>query len=224
MAPPLLDRVRDTFIAPGRLAAGLGEGPWLDVLLIGTAVAIVSVIAMPDDVFIEQMRDAVTRRGQPVQITSPPEVVARWGRWLAMLGTLATHPAIAFILAGVLTLVFSVLGGGRGSYRAYLALAAHALLIPALGTLLLLLARLVAPDLIGVATLTPTTVSAPGQDRLLTATLARLDPFLIWMMLVLAIGVRSLDGRRSLARASVILLGGYLLTVLASAYLLHPAG
>src|SRR5690606_6418418 len=121
--PSFRTRVRHTFLAPSKLAADLRHAaPWLDVLLVSTAVALLSVALMPDEVFTESMSSPVTRRGEPVEITSSPEAVARWGRGMGMLATIATHPLIAFTLAGILTLLFSVLGRGRASFQEYLAL------------------------------------------------------------------------------------------------------
>src|SRR5690606_32464700 len=125
-ASGLASRVRDTFIAPGRLARELRHAaPWIDVLLLSTAVAALSVLAVPDEIFVEQMQEAVTRRGEPVEITSGPADIARWGRAIAMLSTIATHPIVIFTIAGLLTLLFGVLGKGTARLREYLSLTAH---------------------------------------------------------------------------------------------------
>jgi len=193
----------------------------MDALLLSTAVALLSVALMPDEVFVESMQDPVSRRGEPVQITSSPEAVARWGRGMGMLATLATHPLIAFTLAGVLTLLFSVLGRGRASYQEYLALSAHGLLIPALGTLVAIAIRLVT----GAATgsLGVTAFFDPGDaPNLLVATLLATDPFIIWMMAAVAIGAHALEPRHPRAGTALLLIGGYLVLVFASTALLHP--
>lgn len=219
---PFRSRVRNTFLAPSALAQQLRQSaPWMDALLLSTAVALLSVALMPDEVFVESMQDPVSRRGEPVQITSSPEAVARWGRGMGMLATLATHPLIAFTLAGVLTLLFSVLGRGRASYQEYLALSAHGLLIPALGTLVAIAIRLVT----GAATgsLGVTAFFDPGDaPNLLVATLLATDPFIIWMMAAVAIGAHALEPRHPRAGTALLLIGGYLVLVFASTALLHP--
>lgn len=219
---PFRSRVRNTFLAPSALAQQLRQSaPWMDALLLSTAVALLSVALMPDEVFVESMQDPVSRRGEPVQITSSPEAVARWGRGMGMLATLATHPLIAFTLAGVLTLLFSVLGRGRASYQEYLALSAHGLLIPALGTLVAIAIRLVT----GAATgsLGVTAFFDPGDaPNLLMATLLATDPFIIWMMAAVAIGAHALEPRHPRAGTALLLIGGYLVLVFASTALLHP--
>jgi hypothetical protein len=213
-AAPLGERIRATFLAPRQLWDRLeGAVPWLDVLYISTIVAVLSVFAVPEEVFIDPMQDAVTRRGEPVEITSPPAEIVRWGRAMAMLATLATHPMIAFMVAGFLTLVFSVLGGGRGTYREYLSLSCHVLLIPALGTILAVLVRLIT----GIAGADPFALFDLESRGLLAATVLSIDPFVVWMLVVLGIATAQVDGKREPWRAVVVLLGAYLVLLVVTA-------
>jgi hypothetical protein len=219
---PFRSRIRDTFLAPSRLAHDLRQSaPWLDVLLVSTAVALLSIALMPDEVFMESMQNPVTRRGDPVEITSSPEAVARWGRGMGMLATIATHPLIAFTLAGILTLLFSVLGRGRASFQEYLALSAHGLLIPALGTLIAVAIRLVTGAATGSLGITAFFDPADAPNLMIAVLLAT-DPFIIWMMAAVAIGAHSLEPRHSRPGTALLLIGGYLVLVLTSTALLHP--
>ena len=206
---PFLARVRDSFAAPRSLFAGFSAAPpWFDVLLVSTLVAAIAVLAAPDEAFLAQVQHAVTRRGAPVEITSSPEAIVRYGRFLSMIGALVGHPLVAFGLAGVLALVFGVLGGGGATYRQYLGVVSHALLIPALGTLLLLAAAL----LLHRPLPTPAALLFPGLDPAghLGRFLAGLDPFRLWMLALLGLGVSVLEPRRSWPAATLILLGAYL--------------
>jgi hypothetical protein len=195
----------------------------MDVLLISTVIAVLSVLLVPDEIFTEQMTDPVSRRGRPVELTSPPEQIARWGRAMGMLGTLATHPMIAFVIAGLLTLIFTRIGRGRGGFMSYLSLSAHALLIPAAGTLVWMAIHLTVGQ---AATGGPLSalIGAPSASRTLLAALWSVDPFLLWMLVALAIGVREIDGRRSAVAAAAILIPSYLLVLVAGAYLSRPPG
>ncbi|MEX2581748.1 MAG: hypothetical protein WD766_00610 [Gemmatimonadota bacterium] len=215
-------RLRDTYLAPSRLALALRDrGPWLDVLLVSTVVALVSVALMPDEVFTASMQEPVSRRGDPVQITSSPESVARWGRGMGVLATIATHPLLAFTLAGILTLLFTILGNGHTGFREYLSLAAHGMLIPALGTLIAVAVRLGTGATSGSLSVTAFFDPAEAQN-LFTATLFSIDPFIIWMMAAVAVGVHALEPRHSRAAAAAVLVGGYIVLVIASTALLHP--
>lgn len=208
-APTLPRRIADTFVAPRRLFAGFRqEAPWFDVLLLSTAAAVAAASLLPDEFFLAQVENPVDRLGRPVVVTSSPAEIAHYGRYMAMISALVGHPILAFCLAGVLSLVFTVLGGGRASYRQYLAVVSHALLIPALGTLLLLGARALGHtyDSFNLALL------APGLERgsLALRLLAGIDPFVVWMLLVAAVGVAELDGRRRWGSAAAILVLFYL--------------
>ncbi len=207
---PARVRILDTFLAPRRLAGHLaGSTPWLGILLISMAVAILAVLSVPDEVFLEPMRDAVTRRGVPVEVTSDSQVVVRWGRMLSMLATLATHPIVAFVLAATLTGVFTVLGRGHGSFPEYLSLVSHGLLIPAFGTLVMLAVR-AAGNALGAGDLLMRFDSAGGAENGIAGSLLSVDPFIVWMLIVLGIGTSTFDGRRGPWVAAGILLAVYL--------------
>jgi hypothetical protein len=213
---PFLDRVRDTFVAPRRLCAGLRDDPrWADALLLATAVAVIAWALQPAEVFLEQMRNPVSRMGEPVTVTSSPAEIVRYGRYMAMLSSAVGHPIVAFALAGVLTLAFSILGGGAATFRQYLAVVSHALLIPAAGTLVVLaVAALGGGPPMPLSSLLGASVAS---GSLALRSLAWLDPFVLWMVLVLAVGAEQLDGRRSWGSAAAVLVGLYLVSVVARA-------
>jgi hypothetical protein len=214
-APSLARRVRDTFVAPRRLCSALRDDPrWVDVLLLATAAAALAWALQPADVFLEQMRHPVSRMGEPVEVTSAPAAIVRYGRYMAVLSAVVGHPMVAFALAGVLTLVFSVLGRGGASFRQYLAVVAHGLLIPAAGTLVVLGAAALAGRTAPFASALGFTTDAGSMA---VRSLAWLDPFVLWMLLVLAVGVEQLDGRRSWGSAAAVLLVLYLASAVARA-------
>lgn len=194
--------------------------PWLDVLLISTAIAVLSVATVPDQFFLEPMEAPVSRRGEPVEVVSSPEVIANWGRGLGMLATLGTHPVVAVVIAGAVTLLFVTFFRAPATFRDYLSLTSHALLIPAVGTIVSIAVRWIAggPLLPGF-----TTVSGEPRGAFEVGLLA-IDPFVVWMMIALAFATHSLDPRRSRLQASLLLVGGYLLLVFASTALVNPTG
>ena len=128
----------ETFIAPRRLFATFrDQAPWLGALIVVTLVAVVATSAIPDQAFVEQTRGATDRLGRPVTVTSDAATIGHWGRLLAAFSALVFQPMLAFGLAGVLTLIF-MRSAQRVHYPQYLAVTVHAMLIPALGTLLVL--------------------------------------------------------------------------------------
>lgn len=206
---PLARRIVDTFVAPRRLAASFREThPWQGPLLITTLVAVAAAAALPAEYFLEQLENPVNRLGRPVTVTSSPEEIVRWGRYLQMFSALVEHPVVILMVAGLVTLLFSVLGGGRVGMRSYLALTSHAFLISALGLLLTVAWHLVTGD----AEAQPSLAFLAGGrgGGALARLLGVLNPFTLWMLLVLAVGVDELDERRSLPAAAAVLFGLYL--------------
>lgn len=206
----LAHRIADTFAAPRRLFARFDEDtPWFDVLAISTLAAVAAATLLPDQVFLAQVENPTDRLGRPVVVTSSPATIAHFGRYMAMLSALAGHPILAFGLAGVLVLIFTVLGGGGASYRTYLAVVSHSLLIPALGTLIVIgaTALMQTPLSANLAMLAPGLPEGSLAQRLLTG----INPFIVWMLLILGLGVSEVDGRRRWMGASAILLLLYLL-------------
>jgi hypothetical protein len=217
----LATRVYETFVAPRRLFARVDDAtPFIGVLLISTLVAVIAAPVKSPEYFLHQMDDPVNRLGKPVVVTSGPEEIVRYGRMLAMLSALASHPLILLAIAGLLTLFFSVTGTARGSFRRHVVVAAHLLLIPALGALVG----------VGIALATGDLDAQPSLARLLSFAGPRFasDPFLdnidlfsVWMLLTLGVAVATLQGRRSWVRPAAVLVAVYLLLASASAVLLR---
>jgi len=221
MDPPATStwtRIRLTFTNPARLGRLISDRqPWLDVLLLSTAVAMIGVAAMPDEVFTEPMRTAVSRRGAAVEITSPPGVVAWWGRGIGMLATLATHPVVAATIAGVMTALFHFLLRGRATFRHHFSLVSHVLLIPALGTLIASIVRVAG----GGTSLT--LLAARGEATTLAgAVLLGIDPFVVWMLIALGVSLHGADPGQPSLRSAALLVFGYVILAATSTALLHP--
>lgn len=205
---PLGRRVLQTFFAPADLFRRSGGfAPWAGPLLLSTLVAMLAVLAIPDQAY-ELTEPAVNRRGRPVEITSDLETIARWGRMLGMISALAMHPMVVFAAAGVLALLFSVLLRGEARYLQYLAIASHASLITALGTLVAsAVALLRGAEPRGV---TPALLPGLEPGSFAFRLLDGLDLFTIWALVVAALGVSLVNRRRSFASAAALLLGLYL--------------
>jgi Yip1 domain len=215
---PFLERVRDTFIAPARLFARFGEAPpWADVLALATLLGIVAVVAEPPEFYLDQMNDARTRRGEPVEIVSSPGQVVLFGRMMAALSGLVGHPLIAFAMAGALTLAFTVIGRGKVGFRRYLAVAAHAMLILSAGMLVALLLRRITGDANALPTL-GTLLPVEGQGWG-ARVLGGINLFTVWTLGVIALGVAELERRLSRAGAATLLWGGYGAAVVMAALL-----
>lgn len=218
-ARALAARALATFVAPRRLFAAFDERtPWFGALFLTILAAMAGAAAQPDEFFLGQMEDPRNRLGRPVEITSGPAEIVRWGRYLAAFSALAGHPLVLLGLAGGLTLGFTLLGGGRGTFREYLPITAHALLVSGLGTLVAVAMRLASGDWAAdptLAGLIAPLLPAAGGSWLLAA----VNPFTVWTLAVLAAGVAAVDGRRSWRSAAAVLIGLYLALALLAAFL-----
>ena len=214
---PLPRRVLNTFVAPRRLFAEFRvHTPWLGVLAVTTLVAMLATITIPDWYFVEQTRNATNRLGRPVTVTSDAATIARWGRILAAFSAAMLQPMIALGLAGLLALIFGAIMRGKARFTQYLAISSHALLVPALGALVLLPFRFTNPNLEpSLARLTPFLHPESWLFRLL----ASVDVFSLWTIFLLALGVSIVNRDIPPARAAAVLAGIYLLLAIGTASL-----
>lgn len=216
---PLSARVRDTFIAPARLFSSFGNSPpWADVLAIATILAIAVAISEPADAYLALVEDPVTRRGEPVEITSPPAQVVLFGRLMSGMNALVGHPLIAFGIAGLLALVFTLIGRGSTTFRQYLAVASHGLLVLSVGMVVALFLRLStgSPDALPtIGAMLPIVPESSWVGRVLDG----INLFTVWMLGVIALGVASLERRVTRAGAATLLWGGYGALVVTAALL-----
>jgi hypothetical protein len=219
---PLGARVRDTFFAPARLFSSFGDSPpWADVLALATILAVAVAISEPAETYLALVEDPVTRRGEPVEITSSPAQVVLFGRVMSGMNAVVGHPLIAFGIAGLLSLVFTVIGRGSISFRQYLAIAAHGLLILSVGMVVALFLRLLTGNPDALPTLGAMLPVAP-ESSWVGRVLDGINLFTLWMLGVVALGVASLERRVTRAGAATLLWGGYGALVVAAALLFRP--
>lgn len=208
-AHPLTQRIRDTFLHPAELFAGLRTNPqWADVLGIATLIAAIAMAAEPAEFYLQQMEDPVTRRGTPVELDSPPSQIVLWGRVMAIFNAVVAHPFLAFAGAGMLMLIFRVMRRGEGSFVQYLSVASHALLITSLGMIATVLLRVVSGD----AAMMPTVGALAGlsTQSALGSVLHGINLFTVWMLVVMGIGVAVLQRRVERSGPVGLLIGIYL--------------
>jgi hypothetical protein len=217
---PLGRRVIATFLGPRVLFEQIRNGhtPWLGPLLISTAVALILVFGIPEAEFVSQMEGAVDRRGRPVEVSSAPADIVRYGRFLLMMSALVFQPIAAFVMAGALAMTFSRILGGQATYRQYLSITTHALLITALGKLLafpLILWRDDPEARFSLGLLAP----IPTLPGAVATALHAVDVFTLWALIVAALGISIVNPGRSWASTGALLVGSYLALVVVVAAL-----
>jgi len=196
--PPLPKRLAQVFFSPGELFTALREKPvWFSAMLVVGILVGLALALIPPELWVEFSRNRMIEQGQPV----PPgfESSGSIMRIFSVLGGALVTPIMMFILAGVVTFFFSFLLGDDGRYVQYLAIVAHASIITALGSLVLVPLKIQQGD--PSLTLSLGTFAMFLGDGYVLRVLKLLDLFAIWSYGVMAVGVTSIDPRRGFAGA-----------------------
>lgn len=130
--PGLPSRAVRVFLAPGELFEALDRKPaWLDALLLATALSLATTLLIPEELVRETMLRQVPEGGDAAAAREMAGFVRTAGIVAAVVG-----PAIVTaLIAAVTYLIFSLVLGGRSTYRKLFSAAAHVMLIPSLGAL-----------------------------------------------------------------------------------------
>ena len=204
---PFHIRVVQTFFSPGAMAEGVAKHPaWVAALLTGMALVVASLALIPPEIWESFTREQMLARGQEV----PPGFEAGIAliRISSVVFGAVGYAIFTFLLAGLATLVFAFLLGDEGRYRQYLAIMAHAWLIPALVGLLLTPLRIAGED--PQLTLNLGSFLFFLQDGYLARVAKMLDLSQLWAWLVVAQGAHAIHPRRSFGSAAAVLLAIFL--------------
>jgi hypothetical protein len=195
-------RVVQLVFSPGRLFDALRERPvWFWTLALGSVLVVSGVLAIPTEIWGEMVRTQLLESGQPV-----PEGIESQGGLFRIGGAIAAGLfwfVVAFISAGVVTVIFGFVLGDEVRYRQVLSAVSHTALVAALGSLLVLPLRIAQRD--PQLTLSLGTF-LPGLEGYAGALLRGLDLFGIWSYLLLALAITRFDRRRGFGVAAGVLL------------------
>jgi hypothetical protein len=192
--PPLPNRLLQVFFSPGELFAALKENPvWFGAMAVCAVLLGVAMALIPTELWVEMSRANLIEAGQ--QVPSSIESTGPFIRISSIVAAVIVSPIMMFILAGIMTFVFTFLFGGEGSYKQFLAVVTHASVISSLGALLLVPLKLAQGD--PALTLSiGTFFSFLGAGYWMNV-LKMLDLFALWSYGVMAIGVTAVDPKRS---------------------------
>lgn len=201
---PLPVRFGQVFFSPGELFSALREKPvWFGAMAVVAVFVGVGMALIPTEMWVEFSRNQMLERGQevPAGFQSTGGIV----RIISVVGAVIMTPVMMFVLAAIVTGIFSFLLGGEGSYKQYLSVVAHASIITGLSTLLLAPLKISQGD--PTVTLSVGTFFSFLGDGYVFRALKMLDLFALWSYGVMAIGVTKMDPRRSFGFALTIFLG-----------------
>lgn len=203
--PSLFRRLVDVFVSPGRLFEALRGRPlWAGALVLGGALVVAGALLVPADVYEEMMREQIQRSGQEM-----PEELAISGtipKVFGAVGGFIWWMIFAALISGVVTLVFGFVLGDEGRFKQYLSVTTHALLIMAVGSLLVTPFRIMSGDL-QMSFSVGTFAVFVEEGTFLRSMLNALDLFMLWGFVVLGLGVSKLDADRGWAGPTAFLWG-----------------
>jgi hypothetical protein len=201
---PLPMRLVQVFFSPGELFSALKEKPvWFGAMAVTAVLVGVGMSLLPTELWVEFSRNQMISSGRDV----PPgfESAGSIIRITSILGGAIMTPVMMFVLAGIVTGIFSFLLGGEGRYKQYLSVIAHASIITGLSTLLLVPLKIAQGD--PSMTLNLGTFFSFLGDGYVFRALKMLDLFALWSYAVMAIGVTKMDPRRTFGFALTVFIG-----------------
>lgn len=197
-------RVFKVFFAPGDLFESLREKPlWGGTLFLCGVLVALSVALIPSEIWIEMLRENAANQG--TELLPFLESAGAMFTLFSVLGALVFFCLMAFVMAGIVTLIFGFLLGDEGKFVQYLSVVSHGLLISAVGGLILLPLRILQRD--PEITLNLGTFLFFISEGYLFRVLKLMELFGLWGYLVMAIGVATIDPKRGLTSSMVVFFG-----------------
>lgn len=187
-------RAVGVFVSPLRVFEDLREAPRaVGALLLGVGVVVLSALLLPVELYETLVREGAMASGQDLPVDDP-QAMARV-LWVAgVFASVVAWPLLALVASAILALLFLFGLGWEGTFRGVFAVVCHALLVVAVGGLLLVPLRIVTGDLslaLSVATFLPML----EEGGLLFRFLSLLDLFNLWAYALMGAGIAVVTGR-----------------------------
>ena len=219
----LLARIIGVIFSPRETFAAVAARPtWFGVLAVALVVMAVSqFVLLSTDVGKELALDQSVAFTEAVGITISDEAYANLergienARYTSPISTVVVTPLIMLLTAGILHVMFGLVGGGNGTYKQVYAVSAHSAVITALQLVFTTVVTLAAGKAAGanLSVFTPTLEETSFTYRFLSA----IDLFYVWSTFVTAIGLAVLYKRRT-GPIAMVLFGIYLVVALIIGY------
>lgn len=201
--PGLPSRAVQVLTSPGRLFESLrGDPRWFGALALGGVLVAIGNAALPIEIFEDTIRAQMAQSG--AEVPDDLGTITQIGKWGSVVGGFLFWFVIGVIGAAIYSLVFRFGLAYEGTFKQYLSVTAHTLLIGATGSLLLTPARIFAEDpqlMLTVGALLPIL-----EDGLPARFLGYLDLFNLWGTALVGYAVSILDGKRGVAASVTVAL------------------
>jgi hypothetical protein len=222
--PGLAARLVGTLFSPKDTFAAVSARPrWfgavaIAVLISGAAQFALLSTDVGQQLALDQQVGYMEAFGQTVtdeQYASIEQGIQTWGRYTGPLATVFFTPLALLVSAGILHVMFGLIGGGNGTFKQMYAISAHASIITALQLVFTTVVTLAAgrAAAANLAAFTPTLEETTFTYRLLST----IDVFYVWSTFVTAVGVAVLYKKRT-GTVAMILFGIYVAIALIIAF------
>jgi hypothetical protein len=211
----LAGRLIGVIFSPGATFRSIVAHPaWLGAMLVVVlTVAAANFVLLSTDVGQQALLDQQIRGSEAWGRTVTDQQQKQMERMLPMMrfitagSIIVAAPIITFALAGLLLAVFNTALGGEATYKQVLAVNTHAGAITVISTLFTMPLNYARESLSGATNLA---VFAPflEEGSLAARFLGMIDLFLVWWVVVLAVGLAVLYKRRT-GPVALSLLGAY---------------
>jgi hypothetical protein len=199
--PSLPRRLGMVVLSPIALFERLKQDPRIvGPLILGAVLVGVGAAVIPVEAWEEMLREQMLDAGQ--DLGDGFTMAARVSWVFSIFGPLVFWPLMAVITAGLYGAVFLFGFGYEGSYRKLLSVTAHALLVAALGMLLLGPVRAMTGD--PSLTLSVGSLLFFFEEGYLARFLGLLDLFNLWVYILIGAGAAVVDGTRSRTEGAVV--------------------
>lgn len=211
----LLTRVIGVIFSPREAFAAVAARPtWLGAVTIAVLISgAAQFFLLSTDVGKELALDQQVSTMEAFGVTISDEAYATMeqsmenARYTGPIFTIIFTPLILLISAGILHVMFGLVGGGNGTYKQVYAVSAHSAIISSLQLVFTTIVTIAAGRAAGanLAVFTPTLDDTTFFYKLLSY----IDVFYVWSTFVTAVGLAVLYKRRT-GPIAMVLLGIYL--------------
>jgi len=219
--PGLLSRAIGIITSPGATFAHVIQTPKVAGILF--LVALVTALAGGLPQFTERgqaaMLDMLSQQGQSEAQIEAVQKLASTGLlgYIAIVNVMVFVPLSSVLIAGLLWVVFNAVMGGTATFKHVLAVVAHSQVVSALGALF------AAPIIYARGTMSRSVANVSAllpmldETSFLSKALGMIDLFLVWWVIVLAIGLATLYKKKTSSVATGLFIF-YGIVVLVIAY------
>jgi len=219
----LLARIIGVIFSPKETFAAVAARPtWFGVLAVALLVMAVSqFVLLSTDVGKELALDQTVAATEAFGVTINDETYAQMeqgmdnARYTTPIATVVATPLFMLLTAGILHVMFGLVGGGNGTYKQVYAISAHSAVISSLQLVFTTIVTLAAGKAAGanLAVFMPTLEDMTFAYKFLSY----IDLFYVWSTFITAVGLGVLYKRRT-SPIAMVLFGIYFVVAAIIAY------